>query len=1530
MFFKAIGENLMLLGCNLLYYNIYYIYRMNGSLYQNIIKTFNLSDTKYNTVSDKLNEVNLMSIIFSKFSSDTSYTQNNSKYIKYILKNDNLTSVDMNALIENTYFYYDKMIIIWDKTDNYIPSKNEKIIDFDVSYYSSFNVTNYFFYLDFISEIYRNIQDLKFNKKSLTVDEMNISCRYYYNDDGTLVLYTANSTGIFNIKLNIFRNEKNMNQVVDITINSNVRIQQSFNLFKTDILKHLNYLSGPDVIVSGNINYLTVVRNFYQLCRLKLMHMVLQSIDLLSDTISNDMKDKITTFIKEYAFPTVINYKTHVSLEDDILNKKSKNNYTSEVIDKSYKLKKINNTINKQKTVLERNRKVKLTLKQQHDKTRIIDVISKFMIGFVIIACTILLIHPKIDSTSRKLFSIILTLIIVILYVFIYVFIQPHKATEYFVNKSPSFPAYVLAKNFNFDANNKVIRADGSSSYKNNKNFFQAFDNNKDTFWQSGKGTYNAAGEALVSNRKDYAGEVLKIDLGEYLKLTSFTFEFNKLNNLPKDFRIYGSDDHSFNSWIDINNSDWEMISEHNNVVYAGTSKNIEVTTSRSYKYLAIIVRKIYISDTNSPSIKTVNVNQMAYKVPSDFDNSNLVDWSITLPYRGYTNTTETVYWTESYSYCYPVQKQGNRGWYTISQCDPATRQKSAQVPAYIHKWNLKTNISGDINRTNQTRTKQAASSLIVTGKNNLPDSIILSEAAPLQIRYRSSTSNNDSVQICVLKFYGSASVKDDTSKTVSFTGSSFTLPVDYDNKYLTNWTIGVTYIGNTPTTWPSTQGYTQYECTPYYETGYSGWVDGRLVVQVAPYWTEKCGNVGRSRPITVSGYVHNFDITTNISGQTKISRSIEKSTSATPSSNTINATLNNSLPNVIKVSNSTNFSLKYHPSITKALSNQLIENELSLLDPISAAMASERLLVTAEQDYQDALIDIANLQKEFAAQKLILEKNLEDATAKAAIDNVTYQQQLAESNAALLKSKVDAATKVAEEARKKAEAETASKNLEDQRIATQTAQSTTANLLQLRQNKMNLFADYISASEKAAIAAEKSINEDNAYKLAYEASQRALNSAQATADLKQAEFLKQSAQLDADKAKKDEETALIELELASTLFDNEMNAALIIKLQSDKTALNDEMEFQTGLYNNAVAAKQIADQDLIEAKTNATLYLQQLNSDMNINSSNIGQANYEMQIKIAQEKANKASADIEYSKQVLEEAKYNTMLKTANDIKEQTDTLISSIENSITFYNDQLDKNTATEQSLIEQKHGLQSQFNILMSGENSNMLANADTKLREMNISTQLQINQMQLEKVHLRNEYIRQTLISEKAFQDALEARTNKEDLMQQIKNQLDIEQQILSDTSFNKNIVDEDVNINEVFKDIDTSIIYGMNSSVENINTDLFLPKLNREYQYFDKYKNEFNNAAFESNTDKEISILDNDSTDDGILFILNISLSICVTMVFYNYYESITATFGLWVILLIICITYYILSYMSNVRTKAKNYYWGNPSMSSRL
>jgi hypothetical protein len=138
---------------------------MSKLLYEDILNTYNITPSFYfNDFSNNLSEQNLMKMIFSKFSTDSQYDTNTSKYISFILRSSAMTTLDAGSIKSNTY-YYEKNMLKTDKRseENSAPALNTNIVDFDMTYFASNDIINYCLYLDIIIEIYAAIHDLKTN-----------------------------------------------------------------------------------------------------------------------------------------------------------------------------------------------------------------------------------------------------------------------------------------------------------------------------------------------------------------------------------------------------------------------------------------------------------------------------------------------------------------------------------------------------------------------------------------------------------------------------------------------------------------------------------------------------------------------------------------------------------------------------------------------------------------------------------------------------------------------------------------------------------------------------------------------------------------------------------------------------------------------------------------------------------------------------------------------------------------------------------------------------------------------------------------------------------------------------------------------------------------------------------------------------------------------------------------------------------------------------------------------------------------------
>lgn len=612
-------------------------------IYDKIISTYNIPTEIYATNYDNVVEESLMKILFSKFINDTQYNKDNGKYIDYILKNNYLNYYDMEEFEDNTVYYKNNM----QKVINEYPENNIKIVDFDISKYASEKVKLFLFYLDIVYQLY----DTAYNNNKILNNEINIKCRYipYSN---SIELY-QDILGYYNITLKIIRKDNINNDILDIQLISNVSFTKYFELIKNDVIKHIIYMQGND-IKNADKNYLQNIRDFYILCRLKLMYLIAHSIFILSFKPNKLnvilVREKISNYIRKSVIPVFINAKTNLMLVMQSSNKATQ--YNDIIFDKSNKLSVINDKLIKNKNILLNNKTKSDNVDNKIKSQQKYDIIAKIVFTFVILA-TIILIASELNPNAKKLLFLVLTIIVAIMMIIVY-----YMSNNIYIEKFQNIIKYPkqAAKANNFNYGNIPVRITSSSStILLSTSAFLAFNNNNNDAWTSDPETYLGR-SAIKIHKTGYAGEYIKIDLGEYMVLKNFTIKHNISGKGPATFRVYGANIND--AWTNINNNNWALLNEQNNLTYDESMlKNIPINNLSHYRYYMMIVNKISgandqvnISEWElygeNPQIKSVTLksnnktikgkpDEFVYEtldtltLPLDYEDDGLVSWDL-------------------------------------------------------------------------------------------------------------------------------------------------------------------------------------------------------------------------------------------------------------------------------------------------------------------------------------------------------------------------------------------------------------------------------------------------------------------------------------------------------------------------------------------------------------------------------------------------------------------------------------------------------------------------------------------------------------------------------------------------------------------------------------------------------------------------------------------------------------------------------------------------------------------------------------
>lgn len=657
-------------------------------LYQYLISIYNIDQSSYvrrdHFISeyDELNENSIMHILFSKFGFNKQdiNQENEADYLDYILdSNKNFIQYYNNANkypSNRTIFYMDNMNAIRTNLDivEQKPYSNSKIIDFDISEFASNAVKYYLVYLDIISQLYRYAFELKKNGDSFRASTFKLQGRYHQMIDNVTIQlfseyqYLSNSSSFFDLDINVMY-EGADNKIINIRCSSERIICGVFDVFKNDIIRHLNYLSGDDVKMTS-LSYLKTAEYFYKFCRLRLMYLVAYSIQQLplNDIVGADLtaasttKQNMETYILQDIMAVFSNFKSTLDIEimqnEDLKNSKNML-YNKGVINSSAKLGKINQEINDNKQKLQANKSLSEYMDIEFNKIYMAHLNATVLL-FVVIFLSICIFFLNIPNEYKAMFSLIMSVIVVSLIVVLYIVdIEYYKKEGFeFEVESRRYPQIKLISSS--DPLDVLASDHADDAYK----IFND-PNGNESGWNTAEDKYDINGSALKSYStshyiNNYKGEYIIIDLREYIILDFFTIKIDvsQLNSSPKDFRIYGAE--VLPSETSKSTYEWVYLPHTNNGSYNGDgimNATINQKSSKPYRYYMIIInklmgpsRKAHIKYWSLYGFKTTETKELkdiititnptrlpidqqldAIALPSDYDDSRLYKWDLTI-----------------------------------------------------------------------------------------------------------------------------------------------------------------------------------------------------------------------------------------------------------------------------------------------------------------------------------------------------------------------------------------------------------------------------------------------------------------------------------------------------------------------------------------------------------------------------------------------------------------------------------------------------------------------------------------------------------------------------------------------------------------------------------------------------------------------------------------------------------------------------------------------------------------------------------
>lgn len=472
-----------------------------------------------------LNENALMSILFSKIYTDQFINIDVSEYIDYILKENYSSYIDYAGVI-SVYYYEDNMNYIQTNTEK--PYINEKIIDFDISSYASYNIRHYLLYLDIVAQIYKYAYERKKNKQTIITEQIDIQARYAVNYGQTQL----NRSERFNITLKPIIAGID-NKVIDIEYTADKNVSSVFITFKLDIIKHFKYLSGEDVRLTG-LSYLKTIEYFYKFCRLRLMYLIAHSIRLLNDPIGN-VQRKFNNFILEEVLAVFTNFRQKINNEIIQSNnaKVTKNIlYNKSVLETSTKLQDINDQIIANRDSILNNMSLLANIDNQYANTYRVHLIATVILFITIFFAIILASIGQIEKTTKGSISLGITIILIIFIIVLYV--VTNNVIEMFNQERENirFPRAILIGPKTKYTDGTIVNVKSSA----NSCAYSLFNYQRVRT--------NLSNVCLSGWTDTSTNSWIAIDLGEYVYVTSFDIiinETHKTTTAPKKFTLYGS-----------------------------------------------------------------------------------------------------------------------------------------------------------------------------------------------------------------------------------------------------------------------------------------------------------------------------------------------------------------------------------------------------------------------------------------------------------------------------------------------------------------------------------------------------------------------------------------------------------------------------------------------------------------------------------------------------------------------------------------------------------------------------------------------------------------------------------------------------------------------------------------------------------------------------------------------------------------------------------------------------------------------------
>lgn len=442
------------------------------------------------------------------------------------------------------------------------PSKNKSIVDMDISYYNTQNIIKYYFLLDLLSEFYGYLANNRATNK------ITIRSRYtIVNGEWGL----ANEVFTFDIQFRYATMDGVSGYMIVNAKGEDIKIVTDMcDIFKNDIVRHLNYLNKED-ITRGNKEYLQNVQAFYKFCRLKTIYYTL----LCAAEVNKSVNDFIN-FHLAYCF---LNLKNSIPMK--AMDSQSMA-LANQMMTSTAKLQDYNLNIGKKNDVVKKNLKIRRTYENYYMKI----VFYAIVLISIIFGISAYIIYNFSDQNrSDNFIALSIIVLTIVIYIIMHYFAKINTIERFETTTTVSsgknirkFPITPATSNkyqsvgSKGDKVNIVIK--GSSSLKINDQW-RLFDGNTDTVWESEEYTllnrtyveYTYGGsryggynddrnfintyfQRYKTDRskisifidlnliKNMVGDFVAIDVGEKLSIVGYSIKSINIKKMPNKFKL--------------------------------------------------------------------------------------------------------------------------------------------------------------------------------------------------------------------------------------------------------------------------------------------------------------------------------------------------------------------------------------------------------------------------------------------------------------------------------------------------------------------------------------------------------------------------------------------------------------------------------------------------------------------------------------------------------------------------------------------------------------------------------------------------------------------------------------------------------------------------------------------------------------------------------------------------------------------------------------------------------------------------------